>query len=56
MHWHTKDDRTGGEEGIWHRINRAIDDPSLGAVLFVQRIENVQVLHIYEVEEMNREI
>jgi hypothetical protein len=41
---------------IWRRINRAIDDPSLGAVLFVQRMENGQVIDIYKVEEMNREI
>ncbi len=44
------------KKGIWHRINRAIDDPSLGAVPFVQRKENGQVIDIYEAEEMNREI
>jgi hypothetical protein len=44
------------KKGIWHRINRAIDDPSLGAVPFVQRMENGQVIDIYEAEEMNREI
>ncbi len=44
------------KKGIWCRINRAIDDPSLGAVPFVQRMENGQVIDIYEAEEMNREI
>ena len=44
------------KKGIWHRINRAFDDPSLGAVPFVQRMENGQVIDIYEAEEMNREI
>jgi hypothetical protein len=39
-----------------HRINRAIDNPSLGAVPFVQRMEDGQIINIYEVEEMNREI
>ncbi len=44
------------KKGIWCRINRAIDDPSLGAVPFVQRMENDQVINIYKVKEMNREI
>ncbi len=44
------------KKGIWHRINRAFDDPSLGAVPFVQRMENGQVIDIYEAGEMNREI
>jgi hypothetical protein len=44
------------KKGIWHRINRSIDNPSLGAVPFVQRMENGQVIDIYEAEEMNREI
>jgi hypothetical protein len=44
------------KKGIWHRINRTIDDPSLGAVPFVQRMENGQVINIYKAEEMNREI
>jgi hypothetical protein len=44
------------KKGIWHRINRAIKDPSLGAVPFVQRMDNGQVIDIYEAEEMNREI
>jgi hypothetical protein len=44
------------KKGIWHRINRAIDNPLHGAVSFVQRMENGQVIEIYKVEEMNREI
>jgi hypothetical protein len=44
------------KKGIWHRINRAIDDPSLGAVPFVQRMENGHVIDIQEVDKMNREI
>jgi hypothetical protein len=41
---------------MWHCINRAIDDPSLGAVPFVQKLFQGQVVDIYEAEEMNREI
>jgi hypothetical protein len=44
------------KKDIWRKINRAINDPSLGAVPFVQRMENGQVIDIYKVEEMNREI
>jgi hypothetical protein len=39
-----------------HRINRAIANPSLGAVPFVQKLVQGQVVDIYEAEEMNREI
>jgi hypothetical protein len=41
---------------MWHQINRAINDPSLGAVPFVQKLVQGQVVDIYEAEEMNREI
>jgi hypothetical protein len=41
---------------IWHRINRVIDHPSFGVVPFVQKMENGQVIAIYKVEEMNREV
>jgi hypothetical protein len=41
---------------MWHQVNRAINDPSLGAVPFVQRMEHGQVIDIYKAEEMNREI
>jgi hypothetical protein len=44
------------KKGIWHRFNRVIDYPSLGAVPFVQRMESDQVIDIYKAEEMNREI
>jgi hypothetical protein len=43
-------------KSIWRRINRAIDDPSLSAVPFVQRMEHGQVVDMYEAEEMNRKI
>jgi hypothetical protein len=49
MEWEEK-------KGIWRKINRAIDNPSVGAVPFVQRLENGQVINIYKTEEMNREI
>jgi hypothetical protein len=43
-------------KSIWWRINRAIDNPSLGAVPFIQWMEHGQVVDIYEAEEMNCEI
>jgi hypothetical protein len=42
------------KKSIWRRINWATDDPSLGAVPFVQRMENGQVIDIYEEEKMKR--
>jgi hypothetical protein len=41
---------------MWHCINRGINDPSLGAVPFVQKLVQGQVVDIYEAEEKNREI
>jgi hypothetical protein len=41
---------------MWRRINRALDKPSLGAILFVQRTEDGQVVDITDTEEMYREI
>jgi hypothetical protein len=45
-----------GQKSTWRRINRAIDDPSLGAVPFVQQMEHREVVNIYKTEEMNTEI
>jgi hypothetical protein len=44
------------QKSIWQRINRAINDPSLGAVPFIQRMEQGEVVDIYETEAMNLEI
>jgi hypothetical protein len=44
------------QKSMWRRINRALDKPSLGAIPFVQRIENVLVVDITTTDEMNREI
>jgi hypothetical protein len=41
---------------MWWRINRALDKPSLGAIPFVQRLENGLVVDITTTDEMNREI
>jgi hypothetical protein len=44
------------KKSIWRQINRAIDDPSLSAVLLVKRMEHGEVVNIYKTEAMNREI
>jgi hypothetical protein len=44
------------QKSIWRRINRAIDDPSLGAVQFVQRAERGSIVNIHETLAMNAEI
>jgi hypothetical protein len=41
---------------MWRRINRALDKPSLGAIPFVQRVENGIVVDVTATDEMNREI
>jgi hypothetical protein len=41
---------------MWRYINKAINNPSHSAVLFVQKLVQGQVVDIYEEEEMNREI
>ncbi len=43
-------------KSIWQQINRAINNPFLGAVPFVQRMEQGEVIDIYDVEVMNQEI
>jgi hypothetical protein len=44
------------QTSIWQQINRAINEPSLGAVPFVQRMEHGEVVNIYEAKAMNLEI
>ena len=44
------------QKSMWHRINRALDKPSLGAISFVQHTEDGQVVDITDTDEMNREI
>ena len=44
------------QKSIWRKINRAIDEPSLGAVPFVQREVQGNIIDIYETHEMNKEI
>jgi hypothetical protein len=44
------------QKSIWRQINRAINDPSLGAVPFIQRMEQGEVVDIYETEAMNLKI
>jgi hypothetical protein len=44
------------QKSMWQRINRALDKPSLGAIPFLQRMENGQVVDITDTNEMNKEI
>ena len=44
------------QKSMWRRINRALDKPSLGAIPFVQRLENGIVVDVTATDEMNREI
>jgi hypothetical protein len=44
------------KKSIWRRINRVVDNPSLGAVPSVQRMEHGEIVDIYETEAMNLEI
>ncbi len=44
------------QKSIWKRINRATDDPRLGAIPFVQRMEGSSVVDITDTKEMNAEI
>ncbi|KAL3768308.1 hypothetical protein ACHAW5_007971 [Stephanodiscus triporus] len=44
------------QKSMWRRINRVLDKPSLGAIPFVQRVENGVVVDITDTDEMNREI
>ncbi len=44
------------QKSIWRRINREIDDPSPGAILFVQRIKEGKTVVILDTDAMNKEI
>jgi hypothetical protein len=44
------------QKSMWRRINRALDKPSLGAIPFVQRLENGLVVDVTATDVMNREI
>jgi hypothetical protein len=44
------------QKSIWRQINRAIDTPLHGTMPFVQRMEQGEVVDIYETEAMNLEI
>jgi hypothetical protein len=44
------------QKSIWKRINRATDDPKLGAIPKVQHMKGLQLVDIEDTEEMNAEI
>ncbi len=44
------------QKSIWKQINRATDDPRLGAIPLVQQMEGTEVVDIVETKEMNAEI
>jgi hypothetical protein len=44
------------QKSVWPRINQAINKPSPGAILLVQKMEDGEVANITEAEEMNKEI
>ncbi len=44
------------QKSIWKQINRAMDDPRLGAIPLVQQMEGTEVVDIVETKEMNAEI
>ncbi len=44
------------QKSIWQQINQTIDKPSLGAMPFVQKMEQGEVVNIYETDAMNLEI
>jgi hypothetical protein len=43
-------------KSMWRQINRTLDDPSLGAIPFLQCMEGGRVVDIMETEAMNTEI
>jgi hypothetical protein len=43
-------------KSMWRQINRALDNPSLGAIPFVQRMEGGRVVNVMETTAMNTEI
>jgi hypothetical protein len=44
------------QKSIWKRINRATNDPRLGAIPFAQRMEGSSVVNVTDTKEMNAEI
>ncbi len=44
------------QKSIWKQINRATDDPKLGAIPKVQWMEGLQLVDIEGTEEMNAEL
>jgi hypothetical protein len=44
------------QKSIWKRINRATDNPRLGAIPFGQRMEGSSIVDITDTKEMNAEI
>jgi hypothetical protein len=44
------------QKSMWRWINRALDNPSLGAIPFVQRTEDEQVVDITDTDGMYRKI
>jgi hypothetical protein len=44
------------QKSIWKRINRATNEPKLGAIPKVQWMEGLQLVDIKDIEEMNAEI
>jgi hypothetical protein len=44
------------QKSMWQQINRELNKPSLGAISFVQRMENGQVVDITDTDEINKEI
>ncbi len=44
------------QKSIWRRINRAIDDPSLGAIPFVQQIKEGTTVEILDTDAMKKGI
>jgi hypothetical protein len=48
--------RRDKQKSIWRRIHRAIDDPSLGAILFVQQIKEGTMVDILDTDAMSKEI
>jgi hypothetical protein len=44
------------QKSKWKQMNRATDDPRLGAIPLVQWMEGTEVVDIVETKEMNTEI
>jgi hypothetical protein len=44
------------QKSIWKQINRVTNDPRLGAIPLVQRMNGTEVVDIIETKEMNAEI